>query len=87
MQVLFRFKLKEILAEKGISQRGLMRMTGIDPKTMDNLCNRRVSHLNGKHAGILMQALGLKSVFDLVEVVVIYDPDETAPTEKELIAA
>lgn len=55
-----RFKLEEILEQKGISQHGLARMTGLSYQTVHRLCRNKTKNVALETLDIIAQHLGCK---------------------------
>lgn len=55
-----RFRLKEILNEKGLSERKLAEMTHIRPNTINDICRNQIQRLHVDVIEKICNALGVK---------------------------
>jgi DNA-binding Xre family transcriptional regulator len=70
------FTLAKLLTEKGHSQRGFARMTGIRYSTINDICRNSVSTVQGDNLALIAQILEC-SPFDFMEYVEM-TPEEIA---------
>jgi putative transcriptional regulator len=61
-------KLKEILAEKGITQKQLAEMTGIRPAAISELYNNQRKTINKEHLSKIAEALGINDISQLLTI-------------------
>lgn len=62
------FKLKEILSDRGMTQRELIEETGLRPNAISEMVNNQRSTINREHAAIVANAL---KITDLNELLII----------------
>lgn len=60
-------KLREILKERGITQKELAQMTGIREAGISELANNSRTSLNKEHLIKVAEALGITKIEDLVQ--------------------
>lgn len=70
-QYIFRFKLKEVLEQKRITQKELAEMTGIREATISDMSNDTRSVYNKKHIAKIMDVLDLTELDEILELIVI----------------
>lgn len=64
----FRFKLREVLERKGITQKELSHLTGIREGTISELANDNRSVYNKNHLIRIMDALNITELSDILEL-------------------
>lgn len=52
-------KLKELLQERGITQKQLSELTGLHESTLSEITRDKKSVINKNHLGLIMKALGI----------------------------
>lgn len=60
-------KLKEILAERGISQRELARLTDLRPSTINHLCSNTANSVYFETLEVICKALNIR-IEELIEI-------------------
>lgn len=70
MRVFFRIKLKQLLDSKGITQKELATMTKLREATISELVNDTRSAYNKKHLAKIMEALKIRELNDILEVII-----------------
>ncbi|MEH7440645.1 helix-turn-helix transcriptional regulator [Neobacillus drentensis] len=68
MKLYFHFKLKQVLEQKGISQKKLAQMTNIRDATVSELVNDTRSTYNKKHLIKIMEVLNISELSEILEV-------------------
>lgn len=64
-------KIKQLLKEKGISQKELAERTGLREATISELANNRRDVINKQHLLLIMEELNIDDLNDIVEVIKI----------------
>ncbi|AIW03588.1 DNA-binding protein [Bacillus phage Moonbeam] len=64
----FKLKIKQLLAERGISQADLAEMTGLRRATISEMSRNSRSVLNKVHVAKVMDALDVTELNDIVEL-------------------
>ena len=62
-------KLKEILAERNITQKQLVEMTGLRPAAISELVNNQRTSITKVHITKICEALEIKRIEDILELV------------------
>lgn len=73
---LIRLRLKEILAEKNMSQADLVRLTGLRKAAISQLVNNRYERLQLDHILRIMRCLELEKFDDLLEITEVLEEEE-----------
>ncbi|QNG59948.1 helix-turn-helix transcriptional regulator [Bacillus sp. PAMC26568] len=68
MKLEFQVKLKQVLENKGISQKELAQKTGLREATISELVNNTRSAYNKNHLLRIMEALNISDLNELLEV-------------------
>lgn len=64
---MIRLRLKELMEERGISQRDLSQITGIRQATISDMSRNARDAINRAHLEKIMKALSIKSFDDILE--------------------
>lgn len=67
-QYVFNIKLREILEQRGMTQKEFSELSGIREATISELVNSSRNTINKNHLSIIMDTLKLDSIDDLIEV-------------------
>jgi putative transcriptional regulator len=70
-EYIWRIKLGEILASRGITQTEFAKKTGLRQATISELANNTRTIINKNHLSIVMDALNLVDMNDIIELRVI----------------
>lgn len=62
-----RFKLKEVLNERGITQKDLAEQTGLRANAISEMVNNQRSTINKEHAALVADALNITDMNELFE--------------------
>lgn len=62
-----RLKVKELLIEKGISQKELSKMTGIRESTVSEICRGTKETINKEHISKIAETLGITEIGQIIE--------------------
>ena len=62
-------KLKEVLVEREITQKQLVEMTGLRPAAVSELVNNQRTSINKDHIARICEALGIKKIEEIIELV------------------
>lgn len=69
-KIQFRLRLKELLAERNISQKEFAKMTSMREATISELINDARISYNKKYIATCMEALGLTDISQIVQTIV-----------------
>jgi putative transcriptional regulator len=64
----FQLKIKQILAERNITQKELSAMTGIREASISELSNNSRTVINKAHLGKIMDALDITDINEILEL-------------------
>lgn len=64
-----RLKLRELLNERGISQKELAKMSGIRESTISEMCRNARSGVNFTHLSKVAEALNISDITELIDFV------------------
>lgn len=70
-----RLKLKEVLESRGITQKELSSITGINEATISSMCRDTGTSINKNRLAKIMDALGVKEISEIIE----YIPESRRP--------
>lgn len=62
-------RLKEILDERGITQKEFATLTGIRPATISEICNNQRSTINRDQITIIAEKLGITDISELMRFI------------------
>lgn len=60
-------KLKEVLKERGITQKELAEMTGIRPTTISEMVNNQRSTINKEHLRKIIEVLEIEDIREIID--------------------
>jgi len=60
-------KLQDVLNRKGMAQRELSRLTGIQQPTINKICNGNITHISTVHLAVICEALDCE-ITDILEL-------------------
>ena len=60
-------KLKEVLKERGITQKELAEMTGIRPTTISEMVNNQRSTINKEHLKKIIEVLEIEDIREIID--------------------
>ena len=69
-------KVGEILKEKGLLQKDLVKMTGISQTQIQRICNNQTNSINKIHFAIIARALKIEDMNHLFEITKVTGLDE-----------
>lgn len=64
---MIRIKLKEILKEKGMTQKELAEITKLRPNVLSEMANNSRTTINKEHLEIVMKALDIHDLNDILD--------------------
>lgn len=62
------FKLKEILSDRGMTQRELVEKTGLRPNAISEMVNNQRTTINREHAAVVAEALEIEDLNELLKI-------------------
>lgn len=71
MQLMFRIKIRELLARRGMNQKDLALVTGLREATISEMVNDTRTSYNKKNLLRIMEALKVTDISEILEVIVI----------------
>ncbi|ACV64590.1 transcriptional regulator, XRE family [Desulfofarcimen acetoxidans DSM 771] len=66
MPLKFTVRLKQILFERGMTQKELVELTGLRPAAISEFANNRRSVINTEHLVRVAEALNIKDISELI---------------------
>lgn len=71
-------KVAEILKEKELLQKDLVKKTGISQTQIQRICSNQTNSINKVHFAIIARALKIKNMNDLFEIVRVTELDNVS---------